>query len=227
MNLHQIMPAAPQTISGVRTMNTTPDHSRPATAFLSYKREDAEQVKSLQQHLKARGVRAWRDITDIMLGGFTEHEIVQAIKQESDAFVIYITPECLQSDFIWDVEVPAALQRWEQDHAFSIVPILRGVTYAQLQQSCAAHGYRSLAQFNGVLLPDPVLDKEQFNKELRLVAGRILRATYTLRLQRVGADRAYEPCINIHTFAYEPPAPSIDLDLDWTESFERNEVVQT
>src|SRR5438046_7734224 len=103
---------------------------RPATAFLSYKRKDAEQVKSLQLHLKGRGVRAWRDITDIILGGFTEHEIVRAIKEECDAFVIYITPECLQSDFIWDIEVPAALQRWEQDQAFNIIPILQGVTFA-------------------------------------------------------------------------------------------------
>lgn len=208
-------------------MSTIPDHSRPATAFLSYKREDAEQVKYLQQHLKVRGVRAWRDITDIPLGGFTEHEIVQAIKQESDAFVIYITPECLQSDYIWDKEVPAALQRWEQDHAFNIVPILRDVTYAQLQQFCAAHGYRSLAQFNGVLLPDPIHDKEQFNKELRLVAGRILKATYALRLQRVGADRNYQPCITFHTFNYEPPTPSLDLDLDWTELFEGTDEMPT
>jgi hypothetical protein len=72
-----------------------------------------------------------------------------------------------------------------------------------------------------VKLPDPIVDKEQFNKELGLVAGRILRATYTLRLQRVGPDRIYEPCINFHTFDYEPPAPSLDLDLDWTEFFER------
>src|SRR2546428_651645 len=96
---------------------------RPVTTFLSYKREDAEQVKSLQQHLKARGVRAWRDVTDLPLGGSNEHEIVQAIKQESDAFVIYITPECLQSDFIWDIEVRAAMQRWEQDQEYKIIPI--------------------------------------------------------------------------------------------------------
>ncbi len=208
-------------------MNTTPDHSRPSTAFLSYKREDAEQVKSLQQHLKARGVRAWRDITDIILGGFTEDEIVQAIKQESDAFVIYITPECLQSGFIWEVEVPAALQRWEQDHAFNIIPILQGVTFAQIQQNSVARGYRSLAQFNAVLLPDPVLDKEQFNKEMRKIAERILKATYALRLRRVGADRTNEPYINFHTFDYEPPASSIDLDLDWTEFFEGKDEVPT
>jgi len=208
-------------------MSSAPDYSRPATAFLSYKREDAEQVRSLQQHLKARGVRAWRDITDIMLGGFTEHEIVQAIKQESDAFVIYITPECLQSGFIWEVEVPAALQRWEQDHAFNIIPILQGVTFAQIQQNSVARGYRSLAQFNAVLLPDPVLDKEQFNKEMRKIAERILKATYALRLRRVGADRTYEPYINFHTFDYEPPATSLDLDLDWTEFFEGKDEVPT
>ncbi len=208
-------------------MSINPGLERPATAFLSYKREDAEQVKYLQQQLKVRGVRAWRDITDMPLGGFTEDEIVQAIEQESDAFVIYITPECLQSDYIWDVEVPAALKRWEQDRAFNIVPILRDVTYFQLQQFCAAHGYRSLAQFNGVLLPDPTQDKELFNKELRLVAGRILKATYALRLQRVGADRTYEPCINFHTFNYEPPASSLDLNLDWTELFEGKDEVPT
>ena len=200
---------------------------RPATAFLSYKREDAEQVKSLQQHLKARGVRAWRDITNIILGGFTEHEIVQAIKQESDAFVIYITPECLQSGFIWEVEVPAALQRWEQDHAFNIIPILQGVTFAQIQQNSVARGYRSLTQFNAVLLPDPDQEKEQFNKEMRKIAERILKATYALRLRRVGADRTYEPYINFHTFAYEPPATSLDLDLDWTEFFEGKDEVPT
>ncbi len=200
-------------------MNAIPDHSRPATAFLSYKREDADQVKSLQQHLKVRGVRAWRDVTDMLLGGSNEREIVQAIKQESDAFVIYVTPACLQSDFIWRVEVSAALQRVEQDQAYRIIPILQGVTFAQLEQACAARGYRSLTEFNAVSLPDPNLDKEQFNKELRSIAERILKSTYALRLHRVGADRAYEPCIVLRTADFEPPASSLDLDLDWTELF--------
>src|SRR5437763_4383978 len=93
-------------------MSSTADQSRPATAFLSYKREDAEQVKYLQQQLKVRGVRAWRDVTDLPLGGSTEDEIVHAIEEESDAFAIYITQDCLRSDFIWNVEVPKAIERW-------------------------------------------------------------------------------------------------------------------
>jgi len=48
---------------------------RPATTFLSYAREDAEEVKYLQQQLNVRGVRAWRDVTDLPLGGSNKDEI--------------------------------------------------------------------------------------------------------------------------------------------------------
>jgi SMODS-associated and fused to various effectors sensor domain/TIR domain len=204
----------PQYTSSNSNSQSNPGLERPATAFLSYKREDAEQVKILQRHLKVRGVRAWRDITDIPLGGLTEYEIVQAIKEEADAFVIYITPECLQSDYIWDIEVHAALERWEQDHAFNIIPILQGVTFAQVQLNSIARGYRSITDFNAVPLSDPNLDKE-----LRKIAERILKATYTLRLRRVKADSSYEPYIILRTANYVPPESNLDLDLDWTELY--------
>src|SRR6266480_2431086 len=131
-------------------MNSAVNYWRPATAFLSYKREDAEEVKYLQQQLKVRGVRAWRDVTNLPLGGSNEREIVRAIEQECDVFVLYVTPQCLVSDFIWETEVPTALNRWMRDQAFNVVAILRGVTNEELQGFCAAHGYRSLKEFNNV-----------------------------------------------------------------------------
>jgi SMODS-associated and fused to various effectors sensor domain/TIR domain len=210
---------SPQHISSNSNSQSNSSLERPATAFLSYKREDAEQVKSLQLHLKVRGVRAWRDVTDIPLGGFTEHAIIQAIKQESDAFVIYITPACLQSDYIWDKEVPAALQRWEQDHAFNIVPILQGVTFDQVQQNSTVRGYSSLTEFNAVSLPDPNQDIALYNQKLREISQRILKATYALRLRRIGADSTYEPYIVLRAVDYVPPVSSLDLDLDWVELF--------
>src|SRR5258708_14759705 len=126
---------------------------RPATAFLSYLREDAEEVKYLQQQLKVRGVRAWRDVTDLALGGSTKDEIMRAIEVETDAFVIYVTQQCLASDFIWNIEVPTALERQEHDRDFNVIPILRGVTFEELQQFCQARGYRSLTEFQCVRLP--------------------------------------------------------------------------
>jgi len=205
----------------VQQLSSAPE--RPATAFLSYRREDAEQVKYLQQQLKVRGVRAWRDVTDLPLGGSTEDEIVHAIEEESDAFVIYITQDCLRSDFIWNIEVPKAIERWDRDHAFNIVPILRDVTFNDLQQFCAAHGIRSLTSFNAIRLPDTItgISMDAYNKELRDIARNILKAALNLRLQRVGAssNRSYEPYIYLQTFPFEPPATSLDLDLDWTELF--------
>ena len=178
---------------------STPGLERPATAFLSYAREDKEEITSLQQYLKVRGLRAWRDVTDLALGGFTRTEIIQAIEQESDTFVIYVTPQCLTSDFIWDVEVPAALCRQEHDPRFHIVPVLRGVSFAELQLCCMARGYRSLTEFNGIPLPDPTTaqTQENFKSELRSVAERTLKAALTVRLRRAGADRNYYFSVNI------------------------------
>lgn len=196
-------------------------YERPATAFLSYAREDVEEARYLQLQLKVRGVRAWRDVTDLPLGGSNRGEITHTIEQESDAFVIYLTPQSVDSDFIWSVEIPAALRRWEHDHAFSIVPILRGITFDELEQRCAARGYRSLTEFNAVLLPERAAGEEMFDRQFRLIAKRILKATLNQRLRRVGADRdrRYEPYLYLHTYTYEPPSDSLDLDLDWTGLF--------
>ncbi len=98
---------------------------RPATAFLSYAREDVGEVKYLQQQLHVRGVRTWPGVNDLSRGGSNKEEITYVIEQESDAFVLYVTPQALALDFTWDVEVPAALKRQERDPAFQILSILR------------------------------------------------------------------------------------------------------
>jgi hypothetical protein len=211
----------PQHISSNANSQSISGLERPATAFLSYAREDAEEVKYLQQQLNVRGVRAWRDVTDLPLGGSNKEEITYAIEQEADAFVLYVTSQSLASDFIWDVEVPAALRRWERSHVFNVVPILHGISIDELEQHCAAHGLRSLTEFNAVRLPERDSDEEKFNRQLRLVARRILEATFDLRLRRAGADRnrKYEPNLCFQTHKYEPPTDSLDLDVDWTELF--------
>ncbi len=73
----------------------------------------------------------------------------------------------------------------------------------------------------------PVKMTEQFHVQLRSVAKRILAAALHLRLQRVKADRMYEPYIYLRTYHYEPPASSLDLDMNWTELFEGKQEVPT
>lgn len=194
---------------------------RPATALLSYAREDAEEVKYLQLQLKVRGVRAWRDVTDLPLGGATEDEIVHAIENVADAFVLYVTPHSLTSDFVWNIEIPVALKRRESDPHFNIVPVLKDVSYRQLQEQCAARGYRSLTDFNTERLPDSSTAEadKTLKEKLRSVADRVLKATLLLRLRRAKADRTYEPSLVLRTFKDIPPTPSLDLDLNWWDLF--------
>ncbi len=194
----------------------------PATAFLSYRRVDVEEVKLLQQQLKLRGIRAWRDVTNLRSGGYTKDEVTHAIDQESDVFVFYVTQASLQSDFIWNVEVPTALHRHERDQMYYIIPIFRGVTISELQRVCAEHGIPSLIEFNGIFLPEQFSGEpnEQFHSKLKSAAANILEAALHLRLHRMKADRMYEPYIYLRTFDYEPPASSLDLDIDWRELFE-------
>ncbi|MEO6892602.1 MAG: SAVED domain-containing protein, partial [Ktedonobacteraceae bacterium] len=205
--------ASTTTIAGVE---------RPATALLSYAREDADAVRFLQLQLKVRGVRAWRDVTDLPLGGATEREIVQAIENEADTFVVYITPHSLASNFVWDIEIPAALQRQQRDPLFNVVPILQDVTYRQLQQQCAARGYRSLTDFNAERLPNSTGTEPHASAEglLKSIANRILKASLKLRLHCVAADRTYEPWLVLRTFKDLPETPALDLDLDWWDVYQ-------
>ncbi len=192
-----------------------PQPERPATVFLSYARVDTEAIKGLQLLLNLRGVRAWRDVTDLLAGAATRQEIARAIEREADALALYITPAYLASEFIWEVEVPAALRRSARDPGFSIVPILRDLSFADLRQFCADRHLPDLSEFNGFLLPggEDMVSGEQVPGE---IARRVLKAALTLRLRRVRAGRDYEPWLCVKTFAYEPPTGSLDLDVNWT-----------
>jgi SMODS-associated and fused to various effectors sensor domain/TIR domain len=202
-------------------MDNSADWERPATVFLSYRRKDADDVKALQSELQVRGVRAWRDMTHLSIGSLTRDEIIRAITEECDAFLLYVTPESLVSDFIWNVEVPAVLHCWEQEHAFAIVPVLHGVSLNELRQCCASHGLADLTAFNAITFP--VFDDgrdESVHIPLREIAQRILHAVLHLQLRRVRAERrTYEPSLCLHTSQYMSPIDHLDLDLNWTEFF--------
>jgi len=202
--------------------NSIAELERPATALLSYAREDAEEIKYLELQLKVRGVRTWRDIPNLPIGSETEDEIVHAIENMADAFVLYVTPHLLQSDFVWNIEIPAALKRRERDPGFNIVSVLKGVSYQQLQQQCATYGYRNLAGFDATQLPTSSTSEaeKELKEKLRSIADRVLKATLTLRLRRAKADRTYEPSIVLRTFKDIPPVSTLDLDLNWWDLFQ-------
>jgi hypothetical protein len=191
--------------------------ARPATVFLSYAREDTDFVKDLQLRLNVRGIRSWRDVDDLLVGSPVEGEIVHAIENDVDAVAIYITPDCLKSNFIWKTEVPAALDRHKRDPDFHIVPILQGVSFAEVRQFCFDRHLAGLSNFNGIVLADDgtSITWEEQNDRRNQAARRILQAALALRLRYINADHSYEPWLCLKTFFFKPPTANLDLDLDW------------
>lgn len=202
---------------------------RPATVFLSYAREDIDAVKDIQLRLKVRGIRCWRDVDDLPVGSHTESEIKHAIELDADAIALFLTPSFLQSDFIWRVEVPAALRRQKDDPHFHIVPILSGVSFAEVRKFCYNRHLTDLAGFNGLLLSGDgvALTREEENKMRNEAARRILQSAFALRLRRINADRNYEATISLKTFPDTPPTTRLDLNLDWLDLIYKKERLST
>ena len=192
----------------------------PIQVFISYARENGEEVKYLQQQLKIRGMRIWSDSTDLPIGASSRDEIVHAI-EKSDVFIIYITQRSIESDLIWSVEVSTALRCWEDDRSFNIIPIYQGVTPAEVQRVCSSRGYRSFTEFNGITLSEYSISKNELtsNKAIKEIANRTLGAAFSSRLNSIEASRNYEPWICLRTFSSIPSTTSLDIDLDWTEFF--------
>src|SRR5258708_29873925 len=131
---------------------------RPATVFLSYRRKDTEEVGMLQEQLYARGVRAQRDITDMLIGTYSKDEITRIIEQGCDAFLLYITPDCLESEFIWRIEVPAALKCRKSDPNYGIIPVLHNVSTAELTPSCPPYATDQHINHRIIRIPTHVLN---------------------------------------------------------------------
>jgi hypothetical protein len=185
----------------------------PVTAFLSYCRANQGRVKALQRELRLRGVRGWRDVTNLRAGVPAPETIIAAIRSGSDAFVAYVTPEFLTSDFIWRVEIPAAVARHEADPLYAIIPVFDGVTPAQLTARCAAVGQIDLSEFNGGFA-------EARRGSRRAALKGIARATLEAVIGiRFADDRSRSVHVAFRTGAFRSSLPGPDLDIDWTEEF--------
>lgn len=186
---------------------------RPVTVLLSYARSNTRRVGDLQRELKLRGVRAWRDITNLPAGAPTADTIRDAIRHGTDAFVAYVTPQFLESDFIWNVEIPEAVARHETDQFYRIIPIFDRVTPPELTARCASAGETDLSQFHGRFAQATGRSRRSALKE---VARATLQAVLAVRFEA----RRERPLIA--SFQCGPLVTQLDnpdLEIDWSGDF--------
>ena len=117
------------------------------TYFLSYSREDIEDIKTIAGILKIHGIETWQDTANLG-AGISEERIRRAIREESDGLLFLATAQSVRSDFIRAVELPEAERKFKMTN-FQIVPIfglpIDAVT-AELQDCLTV----PISNFNGV-----------------------------------------------------------------------------
>lgn len=108
--------------------------------FISYAHQNTRMFerfnKSIKRSLPAiNGLEVWSD-TDNLTGHAFEQRIMDQIAA-SDLFILLVSSDFLASDFIWDKEIPAIKQRY--DNGALVLPVvLRPCQWQQVTGTCLA-----------------------------------------------------------------------------------------
>lgn len=102
--------------------------NHPRTFFMSYKRNELADVRHIERALSLRGIRLWRDLEYLPAEVDLVAEIKKAIISQCDGFFVYVTPLSLISEFIWQIEIPTALERKRiSGVSFPLVPFIQSL----------------------------------------------------------------------------------------------------
>src|SRR5262245_26012915 len=92
--------------------------------FLSHSSRDKDEIQRLRKALADRGVPAWEDVLQLRLGDSLD-ALRDAI-QGPDAFILYLTPRSIGSDWV-QREVAWALEARKLDPSYRLLPLIRGL----------------------------------------------------------------------------------------------------
>jgi len=176
--------------------------------FLSYKREDLNDLTYVHNVLRANGIRIWSDLEYLPPGSNTTREIQKAIFDKCVGFLIYVTPQSLKSDFIWNVEIPAAYEKSKRENGnFLLIPIIKGHDLIEpfRQKSLSKLGC-DLTNRNGFVFESGLVDISTINDLAARLIEHLIRTT------------EYTP-IEMFTYKPIPTCPPDHLVLDWSNFF--------
>src|SRR5437667_2287870 len=113
----------------------------PVKIFFCYAHEDEALLNKLKTHLKPlqrQGlIDVWHD-RDISAGTEWEQEISERLN-EATIILLLVSPDFMNSDYCYSVEMKRALERHEREKACVVIPIilrpidLQGVPFEKLQ----------------------------------------------------------------------------------------------
>jgi hypothetical protein len=182
------------------------------TLFTSYRREDAAQIEGIEQQLRLRGVRSWRDVRNLEHGAATPEQIRRAIRLETAGFLAFVTKSYLErrrdrEDVVWGLELPEAAARWKAG-GYPLTPLFSGTRSAALAARCAEEGLPDLSTANGGHAPECPASPDE------LAAAFQSEARAQLRNAIIRSDGPL--VIAFRSFPMASLPANARLDIDWT-----------
>lgn len=190
---------------------------KPVRFFLSHQNAARPAVIELETAMRRRGIASWRDRKDQTIGHKTYPMIERAIDHDTDGFALFGSEHVLDSEYVWTIEWPRAVERHAKEEASSlrcpypIVPLfVDGLAPAALETAAATFGVSSPVSFDGEFLASSDATS------VARVARRLLRTAISRRTSLYEPDRP----LHLHLATFEPPAGlDSDLLIDWTADF--------
>ena len=178
----------------------------PPVYFLSYSRQNLEDIAVIARLLKIHGIRTWQDL-DSLGSGLSEVRIRTAIQKESSGLLFYSTLESVSSEFVKDVELKEAERAHKDNPDFGIVPVFR-LSIPETDASLKGTLTVPMSNFNGAIVGSV--------DNARAVRDAAHRAA-ELVLQRVILDE--QDPMPMGLTSKQSPLGSVSLDIDFTPFF--------
>ena len=179
----------------------------PPVYFLSYSRDNLQDITMIARVLKTYGIRTWQDLENLGTG-LSEVRIRSAIQKETSGLLFYSTPESVSSEFVKQVELREAEIAHRNNPNFFIVPIF-GLSISETDAALRGTLTVPISNFNGA--------KVDRTAHPRAIGDAAHRAA-ELVLQRMIVKERYPLQIGF-TSKQTPPA-GVSLDIDFTPFFE-------
>ena len=178
----------------------------PPVFFLSYSRNNLEDINVIARLLKIHGIRTWQDL-DNLGTGLSEVRIRTAIQSETSGLLFYSTLESVSSEFVREVELKEAERAHRDNPDFSIVPVFR-LSIAETDAALKGTLSVPMSNFNGAKV-DPASNHRAVHDAAHRAAE--------LVLQQLVLDKQDPLPIGL-TSKQSPPA-GMSLDIDFTPFF--------
>lgn len=109
-------------------------NSQKKSVFISYAHEDKDLQLRLRSHLatlrRSEKISDWSD-QELLPGEVWEDKIVGKLRS-ADIILLLVSNDFIDSDFIWENELPIALERHERGEAIVVPVILRPCQWTEL-----------------------------------------------------------------------------------------------